>query len=333
MILKDGHLFTHEHNDTRMMNIRLIIIAMICLLILSCKSVRTEGSHENAVSADSPDSASEEKTIGNKFKFENDAVSPSTNIHYTGKYCNECHEKIPVEGVGSPNLKFGGDYKELCRCHAVSPADYIHPVDIKPSSEKAKRIPAGFPLENGKLSCITCHNIYLQCRKRLFDRNSLRGAPYPSRTDFCYQCHAKENYGKLDPHRQINDKGEIIIDRCLVCHLEKPDEKHATFKEVKFIGDIEVMCRRCHHIAGNHSGNADHMGIKPSADGLKRMAAMEKKYNTRLPLDENGKMTCITCHNPHEKGVIPDDRPGAKGAGSKYRHRLDENMCKECHQM
>jgi hypothetical protein len=23
---------------------------------------------------------------------------------------------------------------------------------------------------------------------------------------------------------------------------------------VKFIGDIEMMCRRCHHIAGNHSG-------------------------------------------------------------------------------
>jgi hypothetical protein len=31
--------------------------------------------------------------------------------------------------------------------------------------------------------------------------------------------------------------------------------------------------------------------------------------------------------------VIPESRPGAKGAGSKHRHRLPEDMCIECHPM
>lgn len=334
MIVRNGHLLSHERNAICMMKKPLIAILMICLLFFSCKTVSIDQNYMEAASGQPSESGvSVKQNVEYDFKFENAEVTPHTKIHYTGKYCNECHEKTPVKGGSSAYLKFGGDYGRLCRCHDVSPGAYIHPVDITPTHEKKERIPADFPLENGQVTCITCHDIYLQCQKRLFNRNSLRGAPYSRRTDFCYKCHVQENYEKLDPHHQINDSGELIIENCLICHVEKPDEKHATFKDVKFIGDIEMMCRRCHHIAGNHSGNADHMGLRPSADGLKRIKAMEEKYNTRLPLDENGKMSCITCHNPHEKGVIPDDRPGAKGAGSKNRHRLAENLCKECHQM
>jgi len=328
-----GHLLIPDLKTRFLIKKPLIGILMTCLLAFSCKPILTDQRHVEIVSGQPSGVApAVERSVEQDFNFENAGVTPDTKIHYTGKYCNECHETTPVQG-GDPYLKFGGDYKQLCRCHAIPGAVYIHPVDIKPSPEKAKKIPAGFPLEDGHVSCLTCHDIYLQCQKQLFNRNSLRGAPYPRRTDFCYRCHTPEKYAKLDPHHQINDKGEIVIQNCLICHSEKPDEKHATFKDVKFIGDIEMMCRRCHNVAGNHSGNADHMGIKPSANGFRRIEAMEKKFNARLPLDENGKMTCITCHNPHEKGVIPDYNPGAKGAGSKDRHRLPENMCQECHQM
>jgi len=60
---------------------------------------------------------------------------------------------------------------------------------------------------------------------------------------------------------------------------------------------------------------------------------MEEKFGIILPLDADGKMTCVTCHNPHQKGVIPPERAAAKGADSKFRHRLPDKMCTECHQM
>lgn len=265
-------------------------------------------------------------------EFVNPELTANTDIHYTGKYCSECHEQEPVEG-GKLYLKQGGDYDWLCRCHTYSSADHIHPVDIEPTDEKKERMPEEFPLEGGKLTCLTCHDIYLQCQEQIFETNSLRGAPYSRRTDFCYRCHLRESYEKLNPHKQLNEDGEIIIDTCLICHTEKPDEAHATFKDVKFYGEIEAMCRRCHQISPKHSGNADHMGVKPSPEGVRRLRAVEEEHNVRLPLDEDGRMTCITCHNPHDRGVIPADRPGAKGADSKYRHRLAKNLCKECHQM
>jgi len=264
--------------------------------------------------------------------FENGDVVFSTNIHYTGKYCNECHEKDPVEG-GDTYLKFGGDYGELCRCHNFPPDNCPHPVNVIPSAGIKARMPSDLPLENEKVTCLTCHDIYLQCREQLFRKNSTRGEPYPNRTDFCYRCHDVEKYKEVDPHVELSEKGEILKDTCLICHKEVPDEKKDTYETVTFEGDIEEMCRRCHQVSGNHSGDHDHIGVKPSEKALRRIEAMEKKYNVRLPLDQEGEMTCITCHNPHAKGVIPEENPGARGADSKYRLRLSENMCMNCHQM
>ena len=310
-----------------------ILLAMLCIMIISCQRVIDETIPKHVISTHSAKlSGMNHNNVVRNFNFQNADMTPQTNLHYTGQYCNECHEQPPTRG-GNRYLRYGGDYKLLCRCHTAPSGDYIHPVNITPSVEKRKRIPPDFPLENGKLTCLTCHDIYRQCQKRLFERNSLRGAPYPKRMSFCFNCHIKKNYEPNDPHQQLNNNKEIIIETCLMCHKEKPDEKHATFKDVTFIGDIEMICRRCHHIAGNHSGNHDHMKNVPSADGVKRIKLVEAKFHTRLPLNENGKMTCITCHNPHEKGIIPEGSPGAKGAGSKYRHRLPGNLCKECHQM
>ena len=135
----------------------------------------------------------------------------------------------------------------------------------------------------------------------------------------------------LDPHIQLNAWGKIIVEKCLYCHTEKPDENRARFKDVKFIGDLEVICQRCHVIRGNHAGNVNHL-VKPSTQALARMQAMEKEFGIILPLDENGQLTCIICHNPHDKGVIQAESPAAKGAGSKDRHRLPGRLCVECHQ-
>ena len=251
--------------------------------------------------------------------------------HYTGKYCTDCHEQTPQEG-GNKFLKFSGDFNKLCKCHVQAPDNYIHPVGIELSQEKKAKIPAELPLQEGKITCLTCHDIYWQCQKRRVDKNSLRGGPFTKRSDFCYKCHDDASYMMLDPHSQLNAWGKIIVEKCLYCHTEKPDENRAHYKDVQFIGDLEVICQRCHVIRGNHAGNVDHM-VKPSPKALARMQAMEKEFGIILPLDESGQLTCITCHNPHDKGVIQAESPAAKGAGSKYRHRLPGKLCVECHQL
>ena len=260
-------------------------------------------------------------------------INENINIHHTGRDCNACHEKTPVKG-GNPYLKYNGNYQLLCRCHHGMSPGYCHPLNINSKLDSKLPIPAGFPLTNGEFTCNTCHDIYnWQCRIHPFRYPSLRGAPYPQRTDFCFRCHDRKKYQKLNPHHQILPDGKLNTVICLYCHAKKPNEKTATYKKVTFVGNLRALCMRCHDIRGDHPGNFDHMAVKPSAKGLARMAAMKKKYHIILPLAADGKMTCATCHNPHEKGVIAANKPSAKGAGSQYRLRLPDEMCLKCHQM
>lgn len=294
---------------------RLLLLPIILFFLVSCISIEQTKQEDKSLS---------EFAVREKVKKEEE-------YHYTGKYCTDCHEQTPQRG-GSKYLKHAGDYNLLCKCHLETPNSYIHPVDIKPSKEKEEKFPPDFPLQDEKVTCITCHDIYRQCQRRTVDKFSLRGAPYPRRTDFCFKCHYKKSYGKLNPHTQLEENGDIRVKVCLYCHTEKPDEIRARFEDVKFYGDLAMLCQRCHMIRGNHSGNFNHM-VKPSPELLANMTLMEEKFGIILPLDADGKMTCITCHNPHQKGVIPPERAAAKGADSKFRHRLPDRMCIECHQM
>jgi hypothetical protein len=270
-------------------------------------------------------------------------VTFDTNIHFTGDYCEECHIERPEAGQ-EKNLKYGNDYSRTCRCHGYTPGTYIHPVYIKPSEEKMEKIPDDFPLSDGEISCITCHDVYLQCQNKivlkLFNKRFLRGGPYLHRTDICYNCHDRDEYEMLDPHNQLDEYGNIIEKKCLYCHLEKPDEKLATFKrsssgqKVKLIGQLEQLCLRCHPLKGRlHPINANHLQ-RPSPRTLANIRESERKYGVILPLNYRGEVTCATCHNPHERGVLPRMKASAKGASEKYRLRLSGmtgEICRACH--
>jgi hypothetical protein len=56
-----------------------------------------------------------------------------------------------------------------------------------------------------------------------------------------------------------------------------------------------------------------------------------------IPLDENGRITCYSCHNPHEKGLLPNRNPRSVGAESRKaaNHRLragEGTACRVCHE-
>ena len=282
------------------------------------------------------DQIDQQRPVQQRLKGESGAVTDDTNVHYTGKYCMVCHEQTPQNG--NKFLKYEEDYKQLCRCHYRTAARDKHPSDVEPPKEFKKRMPKDFPLQKGKMACITCHDVFAQCRdsktKDVFagGPNFLRGGPYKKLTTLCYKCHDKTKFKKFNPHKQFDENREIIARICLYCHKKVPDVTKDEFKDVTLIGDLEPLCMRCHKKADNKTLHARHLR-KPSDKVLARIKQMEIEFGIVLPLNDDGKITCATCHNPHEEGVIPAERAGAKGAGKQHRHRLPGNICTKCHQM
>jgi len=264
-------------------------------------------------------------------------LANTIDIHYSAQYCTECHVDVPRKG-SHPQLRYGGDFKVLCRCHYGDSKNYPHPVDRKPSPEMMTAIPAQFPLREGRITCSTCHDIVVQCRDNQLERTFLkeqkflRGEPFKTKNSICFRCHNINRYQRYNPHRQLNAKNEIEKETCLYCHSELPDENQTSAKDARLIGDLKTLCIRCHMIEPRQDFHAKHLRT-PSAEVLTRIKQLQDHNNIILPLNEDGMITCATCHNPHEKGVIPDVRAGATGAGGDKRQRLEENMCIKCHPM
>lgn len=274
--------------------------------------------------------------------FVSPEVTTSTDIHFDKRYCLECHTETVKSGT--PSLRFT-NILQTCRCHGYTPDTYTHPVDIVPSPEIKAKIPVELPLTDGKITCHTCHLIQWQCQddpeaKRV-NGIFLRVNPFLPRTAICYFCHNEQQYKMLDPHNQLDVFGNIIATKCLYCHTEKPDAQKDFFKSgggkgqgVKLIGDLAVLCSRCHFKQRRlHPISASHFK-KPSARTLRNMRKSEKQFRISLPLNYKGEVTCVTCHNPHEHGVIPSDRATAKGASEKARLRrplFGNKICLACH--
>ena len=120
---------------------------------------------------------------------------------------------------------------------------------------------------------------------------------------------------------------------CFKCHAK--DEKTAAFKEIKIIKNSTILCEGCHGktYSPAHPAGANHL-LRPSRELSAMMTEGEKKFDIMFPLDHDGKLTCVTCHNPHEKGILPAGMMGAEGAGKGSLLRLppeDNKICVACH--
>lgn len=75
---------------------------------------------------------------------------------------------------------------------------------------------------------------------------------------------------------------------CLDCHTKIP--KPGEHADDWFLVDApSETCLGCHSET-EHPGVAEHVG---------------KDAPKALPADENGKIACFTCHDPHPQGVLP----------------------------
>ncbi len=115
---------------------------------------------------------------------------------------------------------------------------------------------------------------------------------------------AGDKGSKMDnPHVREDSK------TCIVCHLSAPREGSSPAKDgnLQFRGDIVALCSSCH---------ARYRHMHP----VKIAMAPNMKSPEDLPLDKEGKITCITCHDVMQgKGV------------HRKRRLVGRELCLNCH--
>lgn len=117
--------------------------------------------------------------------------------------------------------------------------------------------------------------------------------------------HAAEKKGgkQESPHARKDQKA------CVVCHVSQPPEGSAPAKEsnLRFGGDIVALCSSCHE---------GYRHMHP----VKIAVAPDMKSPEDLPLDKNGKITCITCHDAMEESGV-----------HRRRKLVGRALCLNCH--
>lgn len=204
------------------------------------------------------------------------AVSP----HGSSTGCNSCH----VSMTGG-NFIAGNDIATCYTCHEKEP----HQVDIAPSRT---RIPESWPLVEGRLSCMTCHDEPACDNKTVSPDNKrfFRGGPYQKIGELCANCHQATNTAQLNPHETMrHSTGDALTSSCLLCHETAP----TAASTVRLPG--AETCRGCHY-STMHAGMSEHMVTVPAEMATRAQAA-------GLPLTAEGQASCLTCHDPHPAGI------------------------------
>ena len=198
---------------------------------------------------------------------------------------------------------------------------FHHVVGVKPSTDRQvdEKLILG---KNGELVCSTCHGLE-DIDKTSIDEvdteaaDFLKGGPYKPLTNFCYRCHDKKANTRENIHILLDEKGEIKKKQCEYCHEEVPDrDKKLEIKDLKLRISMDKLCFGC-HLKDPHFNSVEHQ-VKPAEEEMiKHLKKMRKQQNIFIPLSEKGKVMCVSCHTPHQRGVIDVNKPAGKQVNVK----------------
>lgn len=232
------------------------------------------------------------------------------NPHRKRTLCFACH----ADGKSGP-LRGGGAIALCQRCHGSGEiAGMSHPMSKVPAGYT---IPQGWPLADGKLTCLTCHvpghvpgAVSGRPEEPADAPYLLRGGETGNRAAVCFRCHAKDQWAGQNPHQEAALKKS----GCAFCHANQPvwgEDRAAT---VTFVADINILCLACHDTPDHPAGVRHTVTLAPA------MAAVPEP----LPLGAGRRITCATCHDPHI------DPP----AGHRLRGVKESSaFCLRCHKI
>ncbi len=238
-------------------------------------------------------------------------------------------EPPPIDCINTTNQSGNGNACLICH------EDYNknhHPINfIPPEIDLINIDKTKFPLFKGKIQCFTCHTAegkYTKGNSKL-----LRGGPYSDIRQLCFHCHYKEKYSEINVHKMQKQNGGFRVIKgklvCSFCHPQSISNIDTT-ETIVFKADVPFLCLRCHPEMRDPQIRPHFLKI-PSEKIKIKMKEFEEQYNVILPLVPRGKISCSTCHNPHQKGVLISERAMA-GADSPSRLRIEKfRLCYGCH--
>ena len=193
---------------------------------------------------------------------------------------------------------------------------FHHVVGAKPTRHRQvdEKLKLG---EEGELVCSTCHGLEDIDKTSVEDVDTeaddfLNGGPYKPLTTFCYRCHDKKANTRENIHILLDENGEIKKKQCEYCHEEVPDrDAKLEIKDLKLRIPVEKLCFGC-HLKDPHFNSVEHQVEPAEEDMVKHLKEMCKKQNIFIPLSEKGEVMCVSCHTPHQRGVIDVDKPAGK---------------------
>lgn len=209
-------------------------------------------------------------------------------------------------------------------CHAIDP-NFSHPVGFSPD----RPLPADFPLQGGKMTCLTCHDgqesrTHTEARA---ERDPMLRTRFTGQA-FCTQCHEHT----IDP---LKGGHAAAVDKA---HLLWPDTpRDRTLSKAKIGLDREsASCLECHDgmVAGAVGGHlSDFSGF-----GMNKEHPIGMPYQPRGSRDR-GMANMVNPHNLDPRIRLFD---GAVGCGSchsvysDHKHKLvmsnqRSNLCLSCH--
>lgn len=276
--------------------------------------------------------------------------------------CSACH--LPHQNARPPSGN-GDALTDLClSCHGLAGIaaktnllGRSHPVDIPLStaqSPAAVAKPISLPLfdpwrrpaAGGNITCLTCHDPHLAPREGspLLRTQFLRQAV----SFLCQECHTNQINVLNTKHdltavvpAVLNVLGQTPSESgpCGVCHLVHSANNSTWARPGSPAPNPAEKCRSCHRSGGPaekkiiqpHSHPID---VSPRQAGLQTTLPL---YAESSPTNAPGKMTCLTCHDPHRWNPSPITSldPQTEGTAQNSFLRLPASpapkLCADCH--
>jgi len=269
--------------------------------------------------------------------------SETINPHWSPAHCGQCHtmdsgraRRIAMDQIDTVCL----------HCHNGTDARMeAHPVG-RPASGSNLTMPDVWPLVDGRLGCITCHDVVRHCardaRRPRENPGMLRFHDPQAPMALCTLCHVPDETWRISPHNQVDATGAPRMETCVFCHddgsVTASSMAHAHQPKLRG-GDICLGCHTRHwdYVAEGHAGRP----VPATMRGAMRSAARRmlgeggSEDVVLLPLDD-GKVACYTCHNPHAPGLFPSGSLVGMFASSDEDAAVDLRMnrtdlCLSCH--